>query len=39
MEGTSEFVAKFNERKRKNEQVKRRQASANKAKRLPNKRH
>ncbi|MUK88538.1 DUF4023 domain-containing protein [Ornithinibacillus sp. L9] len=39
MEDTTQFVEKFNERKRKDEQNRRRQANGNKAKRLPNKRH
>ncbi|WP_047985696.1 DUF4023 family protein [Ornithinibacillus californiensis] len=39
MEDTSTFVAKFNERKRKDEQNKRRQSGANRKKRLPSNRH
>ncbi|WP_072891362.1 DUF4023 family protein [Ornithinibacillus halophilus] len=39
MEDTSEFVARFNERKQKNEQVKRRQGGIKRGKKLPSKRH
>ncbi|MFD2043521.1 DUF4023 family protein [Ornithinibacillus salinisoli] len=39
MEDTTQFVEKFNERKRKNEQTRKRQANGNKANRLPSKRH
>ncbi|WP_157052529.1 DUF4023 family protein [Ornithinibacillus contaminans] len=39
MEDTSTFVARFNERKRKDEQNRRRQSGANRTKQLPSKRH
>ncbi|MEN2766998.1 DUF4023 family protein [Ornithinibacillus xuwenensis] len=39
MEDTSTFVAKFNERKRKDEQIRKRQSGANRERHLPNKRH
>ncbi|WP_188385997.1 DUF4023 family protein [Ornithinibacillus halotolerans] len=38
MEDTSAFVTKFNERKRKDEQIRKRQGGGNKAN-LPSKRH
>ncbi|WP_010096501.1 DUF4023 family protein [Ornithinibacillus scapharcae] len=38
MEDTSSFVAKFNERKQKDEQIRRRQRGGNRAN-LPSKRH